>query len=100
MTTKNKKQPSQASLDDLKRQALEHYNELSAKCHHFNSFVEQCIKEYQYTPTDKEIEEWADKNSLIDDPHLPNLGGINNERKIYLIEGAKAIRDNKIPHKS
>ena len=43
--------------------------------------------------SDNNIEEWADKKSLIDDPHLPNLGGINSKKKEDLIYAAKWARD-------
>ena len=37
---------NQASLEDLRKQALEHYTEASNAIHHWSSFVEHAIKEY------------------------------------------------------
>ena len=40
-------QPAQTPLEDLKRRALEHYEEASNAIHHHNSFIPQAIKAYQ-----------------------------------------------------
>lgn len=52
-----------------------------------------------HIPTDKEIEIWADKHSLVDDPYLPNLCGSDIKRRNALVEGAKAVLNNEIPYK-
>jgi len=38
--------PKMNTLEDQKREALAHYEELAKKCHHWNSFVVTCIKDY------------------------------------------------------
>ena len=40
------KTPMESSIEDQKKQALEHYEELSKEGHHWNSFVVKAIKEY------------------------------------------------------
>ena len=40
-------QPAQTSIEDIKRRALEHYEEASNAIHHHNSFIPQAIKAYQ-----------------------------------------------------
>ena len=42
------KTPMESSIEDQKKQALEHYEELSKEGHHWNSFVVKAIKEYIY----------------------------------------------------
>lgn len=39
-------QPIKTPFDDLKKQALEHYEELATKAHHWNSFVQKAIEAY------------------------------------------------------
>ena len=38
---------AQPPLEDIKRRALEHYEEASNAIHHHNSFIPQAIKAYQ-----------------------------------------------------
>lgn len=38
--------PSKTPLEDLKRGALQHYEELATKCHHFNTAVPHAIEHY------------------------------------------------------
>jgi hypothetical protein len=47
---------NKTSIEDLKKQALEHYEEISLKACHYNSFVVKCIKEYNPERTAKEFE--------------------------------------------
>jgi hypothetical protein len=70
-------QACKAPLEDIKRAALEHYEELATKCHHWNSFIPQAIKAYQEpaeSPSSIEGEEkrpelvklleWMQKNGM------------------------------------
>jgi hypothetical protein len=40
----NKTMENQTPLEDLRKQALEHYKEASSAIHHWSSFVENAIK--------------------------------------------------------
>jgi hypothetical protein len=60
-SVKKEKQAAKASLEDIKRGALEHYEELATSAHHWSSFIHRAIKQYQdwipigeYLPEDKQ----------------------------------------------
>lgn len=49
---------ARTSLADLKKGALEHYEDLATKCHHWYSFIPQAIEAYQ---------EWINVNDGLPD---------------------------------
>src|ERR1700734_562863 len=74
-------QGCKAPLEDIKRAALEHYEELATKCHHWNSFIPQAIKAYQEPTESPSSIEGEEKIDLEAKYCVVNL--LLKEAKVY-----------------
>lgn len=56
-------QPVKTPFDDLRKQALEHYEELATKAHHWNSFIPKAIEAYNPEAIEQYLK-WLDEELL------------------------------------
>lgn len=64
----NEQQAAKASLESIKQAALQHYADISAKAHHWNSLVPKAIEAYQeWISIEERVPEYTERHTMWND---------------------------------